>query len=283
MGEADVAQHIPVDADQTFAIAGITNPMLATVVLQLVGEGRLTLDADAHRWLPELRSVRSPMTIEQLLSHRSGLRDVTQEDVDRVGTDPSKLLKAVAKDPLHFDPGTDGAFVGIDDGARGLIVERILSQPLGDVLDDRVFTPAGMTSTTLGGTPDVHDYAAGEDVTATNDPDAFGSATGVVSTAADLSAFFEALWSGDLLSAELVEEMRSSRGTLPPDDHDYGLGLELAEVTCGTAVGHDGELAGLVTGAWTLVDQEQRFVAVMVNDDGGQGARHALVESALCS
>ena len=282
VGDADVAQHVPLALGQTFAVASITKPMVAAVVLQLADEGRLALDDDAHQWLPELRRVRVPITVEQLLSHRSGLREITPEDVDRVGRDRSVLLKAVAADPLLFEPGTDGSYVNLNYAALGLIVQRILDQPLDEVLEERVFTPAGMTATSLAGTPDVHDYAAGKDVTATNDLELFGPAAGVVSTVGDLDRFFAALWSGDLVDGALVDDMRTPRGTLPPYGNNYGLGLGLAEFRCGTAVGHDGEMAGILTGAWTSIDDDQRFVAVLINDDSSQGARHGIVEAALC-
>jgi D-alanyl-D-alanine carboxypeptidase len=269
--------------DATWPIASITKMMTATLVLQLVEEGRLALDDDVRRWLPELDAL-GPITVEQLLSHRSGIvRDVAFRAIRRVGFGDMPGLMGLAADRRpEFEAGADGVYSNIGFGALGLLVERELGLPLDRALRERIFEPAGMGSSSLGGRPSVQGY----------DPrpvrsyylDYVPAAAGVVSTVADVDAFLHALWAGDLIDPDLVSDMRESRGQVQVTEFlslDYGLGVMHQTLSCGEVLGHGGRIRGFTDEAWTLADGT-RSAVVTVNDQDADSAVVSILETALC-
>jgi D-alanyl-D-alanine carboxypeptidase len=284
-GRAD--RHVRMSADQTFPIASITKSMTATIVMQLVEEGRLSLGDDVRTWLPELDSLTTPITVEQLLSHRSGLlRDPTARDIKSVGiADTAGLIRLVAQHGLEFEPGTQGRYSNLGFGALGILVERVLDQPLGKVMEARIFSQVPMPDSALAGAYDVHGYDGTRDVTRTNDFAYVPAAGSVVSTVADLDAFFSALWEGRLVDPDVVSDMQESRGTVqgtsPVRTPDYGLGVTRGRVTCGATIGHDGNRPGFSIAAWTL-QGEDRSAVVMMNESFANSLVEAIVETALC-
>jgi len=278
-GRARTRPPLAMAPAMTFPIASITKMMTATVVMQLVEEGRLDLSAPARRWLPELRRLRPTITVEHLLSHRSGLRESDDADIRQHGLGSQGLLVAAASHPLDFEPGTDGLYSNVGYGALGLVVERVLGRPLDRILEERVFRPAGMTSSTLYGTPDVHGYADGEDMAGRYYLRLTPAAGSVVSTATDVDAFLRALRDGELVSREAVAQMHTPHGAVGYWS-DYGLGLARDTFTCGNAWGHGGRLNGFSSEAWTLEDSD-RTAVVVANDDGSEVV-HGMAEAALC-
>lgn len=255
--------------------------MTAVVVLQLVAEGRLALDEPVQPWLPELADVRPPITVEQLLSHRSGLPDATDADIMRLGFGTEAHLREAAADGLDFRPGTDGSYDNLGYAALGLLVERVLDRPLSAVFQDRIFDAAAMTTASLGGDPDVVGYVSNSDSTPMLGLDLFPAAGSVVASAGDIDAFCQSLWAGRLIDTDSLAQMRRGRGAVGFWWDDYGLGLAQAHFPCGDAFGHGGRISGFTNETWTLTSEE-RSVVVMVNDDLNDSVAHILVQEALC-
>jgi D-alanyl-D-alanine carboxypeptidase len=280
-GRSEVTDRVPPAPGDTFPIASITKPMTAALVLQLVGDGEVALGDPARRWLPELRPVDAEITVEQLLSHRSGLSETVEADVRQVGFDTAALLERSARRPLDFRPGSDGSYANIGYGALGLLVERVLGQPFGTALEERVFRPAGMKDSSLGGRPEVQGHQGNGKPVEKYYLGFLPGAGSVVATAADVDGFFRALWAGELLDLDEVDEMRTPRGSLQFWS-EYGLGLAFEKFTCGRAIGHSGRIAGFTIEAWTLAGEE-RSTVVMVNDEAADTVVNSIVETALCS
>ncbi len=175
----------------TFAVASITKPMVATAVLRLAEKGRLSLDDTVADWLPGLLAGDDKITIEHLLSHQSGLPELV--DGDNFETF-EQVVRVVGGRPRLSEPGENSYYSNVNYILVGLILEKVTGQPLARVLDEQVFAPARMTSTRLDSPPSdkgagiVHGYEDGEDVTGIAGD--FGAAGAVVSTARDLSRFF---------------------------------------------------------------------------------------------
>jgi D-alanyl-D-alanine carboxypeptidase len=278
-GEARLRPPVVMAPDMRFPLASITKSMTATVIMQLVEDGRLALDDPVDRWVPELRGVAQTITIEHLLAHRSGLEHATDGEMQRLGTNSRRLLRTVASRPLRFDPGTKGSYSNEGYVALGLVAERILDQPFGEVLDTRVFDPAGMGSSSLFGRPDVHGYDGRQDVSDQFFLRWLPPAGSVVATAEDVDAFYRALWSGQFVGDDGVAQMRTLRGYVGGWS-DYGFGLARERFSCGSAMGHSGRLSGISTEAWTL-DGEDRSTVVLVNDQLSDVAS-IIVDAALC-
>jgi D-alanyl-D-alanine carboxypeptidase len=281
LGLADVGRHRRMNPGERFPIQSITKSIVATAVLQLVGDRKLALDDTVEEVVPGLLPQGRRITIRQLLSHRAGLHDPNDEDMPPLArTTENTVIDVAAHHPLEFAPGSSGQYSNVGYEVLGRVVERVTRRPLAVTLTQKVFGPAGMTDSTLLGSSTVKGYL---DAKAVDDPYfRFVSASGgVVSTVRDIDRFYTALWGGDLLDPGLVETMTKSAGAAAPFASDYGLGIWLNKVPCGVALGHSGAGPGFNTKAWTLPDAH-RSVVVMVNDSDGYTIADSLATAALC-
>src|SRR5690606_22342858 len=116
----------------------------------LAQEGKLSLDDDVRRYIPELPSYEAPITIRHLLHHTSGLRDyigllvLSGHQIDDVTT-PEDALRIIAKQrALNFTPGTQHLYSNSGYFLLSIIVERVTGRSLRDEARTRVFEPLGM-------------------------------------------------------------------------------------------------------------------------------------------
>jgi D-alanyl-D-alanine carboxypeptidase len=280
-GLADVTTNRAVTAEDRFAIASITKPMVATAVLQYVNRKRIRLDDPVDAYLPSLLPSKK-ITIRQLLSHRAGLAELAETEIPS-GSSARQLVEISAKHPLDFSPGSDGSYSNIGYLTLGLLLEQLSGRPLPEVLQAAVFQPAGMSSTTMGGEPTVLGYDQGKVVDSGVDDANWFAAGGVVSTASDVDRFYRHLLAGDLLPLQSVHEMSMPTGTVPFGTGDYGLGLWIWPQMCGDGVGHSGWLPGFSSKAFTLPDKDRSVVVLLNKRDEDDGLSAALAASALCA
>ncbi|WP_210441300.1 serine hydrolase domain-containing protein [Nocardioides xinjiangensis] len=287
-GHAVVGEPGAVTARHRFPVGSVTKTMVATAVIQLVQEGKLSLSDSVRSWLPGMVPRGDRISVEQLLAHRSGLYNFT--DSPRFewtpGWDPPELLRlATTEAPVHA-PGTQSSYSNTNYIVLGLIVERVTGNRLEEVLQERIFAPSDMRDTSLAKArvtdpPRAHGYEGRRDVT--HDDLSFAwAAGGVVSSARDLDAFLSGLTSGELLDAEAFEDMARPRGELRNGGNvEYGLGLGRRHVRCATVIGHGGAVPGFLTEAWTSENGERAVVA-MVSDAGSYTVLDGLLTTALC-
>ncbi|KDA05098.1 D-Ala-D-Ala carboxypeptidase [Microbacterium sp. CH12i] len=172
-GEAEVAYGVtewggstPVTLDDHIRIGSNTKTWTGTVILQLVEEGAIALDDPVSKYRPDVPNGDN-ITIEQLLTMRSGLYNYTQTlelntalDVtpERVW-DPEELVKMGLAEPPYFAPGTGYEYSNTNTVLLGLIAEDLDGKPLAKIYEDRLFTPLGLTETSY---PDVTDTSMPE-------------------------------------------------------------------------------------------------------------------------
>lgn len=270
VSDVDTGRRLPTDG--RFRIGSVTKSMVATVVLQLIHEGRLSLTDTVHDLLPDLVPTGRHIDVERLLNHTSGLADyVTAGEF----ADPARYLSRrytperlveIANGLESDTPGARWAYSNTNYILLGMIIEKVTGHPLHHQLRWRVFLPAGMFDTSL---PTGSPYLAaphasgyyrmdpGPRVEATElDPSFAWAAYGVVSTATDLQRFYRSLFSGRLLPQTLVTRMLAPAvPTNNPVWPRYGLGLEEMRTTCGiTLWGHTGAIPGYQTTAFTTPD-----------------------------
>ena len=174
LGRRDLETQAPVQRDTIFRIASMSKPVTSVLALMLLDEGRLRLDDPITRWAPEFANMQvlrtpngplddveaaaRPITVEDLLTHRSGL---TYGDFHRgpiaaaygvlgreIDSDlaPDEWIARLAALPLIDQPGRRFHYSKSTD-LLGLLIERIADAPLGDVLKQRIFAPLGMKDT----------------------------------------------------------------------------------------------------------------------------------------
>jgi D-alanyl-D-alanine carboxypeptidase len=282
-GVADVATGAALRPFTKFRVGSITKTFVATVVLQLVGERRITLDEPVGRRLPGLLANGDAITVRQLLNHTSGLFNYTEDPIwfqgvikNRVVT-PREMVAIAETHPGTAPPGTKWAYSNTNYIVAGLLVEAVTGHQVGQELRTRIFKPLGLRDTsfpvTSGKIPGyhAHGYVPNEptpagsadtefpttpdgrfvDVTELN-PSSVWAAGAIISSAADLSRFYRALMTGKLLTPSMLREMKTTVPLDPanPSGPAYGLGIFRLPVPCGVIWGHEGSWFGYQDAAY---------------------------------
>jgi D-alanyl-D-alanine carboxypeptidase len=282
-GVADVRTGEPLTVDHRFRIGSVTKIFVAALVLQLVADGMLELDAPADPFVEDV-------TLRQLLNHTSGLDDFDAgpEFWEPYRRDPAhrwelgaheELALALAK-PRLFAPGEGWAYHGSNYTVVRLLVEKATGISLRDALRQRVLDPLGLARTDLVEESLDGDcaraYIDGDnpilpgdglvDVTALDLP-FYRAGGGVVSTPAEVALLMRALLGGEFLPTELRAQMLDAVESDWPETDRYGLGI--GEITslmrgerspCGSAWGHLGFSLGYVAVALSSEDGERQVV-----------------------
>ncbi|MEV7075765.1 serine hydrolase domain-containing protein [Streptomyces sp. NPDC093990] len=317
-GVADRASGDPARPGDRFRIASTTKTFVATVMLQLVGEGRLSLEDTVERWLPGAVSGHgndgSAITVRQLLQHTSGLFDYTADFPEfaslagyraaRYTTwTPEQLVAIAMRHAPNFRPGTGWSYSNTNYLLAGMIIEKVTGRSWGHEVTTRLIRPLGLRDTLVPSTypripgPHLRGYSAfGEavpevDVTEFN-PSAGGAAGAMISTTADLSRFYQALLAGRLLRPAQLTAMKT---TVRAPELDpgwpgvrYGLGLMEVPLSCGGAYfGHGGDVPGYTTRNGISADGH-RAVVLNATGDGSsdsstQRAQNDLIDTELCA
>jgi D-alanyl-D-alanine carboxypeptidase len=286
-GVAELRETRAVPVRGRFRVGSITKTFVATVVLQLVGKGRLGLDDPVEEWLPGVVPDGHRVTVRHLLNHTSGLYDFqdtlpmppTREFFDnrwRTWTAAEVVGRALANPPTFEPPGSAFAYSNTNYTLLGEIIEKVTGRPYARVVERRLIRPLRLRHTSMPGTspwirgPHPHGYVpTGQDVepplvdfTEMN-PSVFGASGEMISTARDLNRFFGALLRGRLLPDHLLDKMKTP-GT---DGGRYGLGLTWLDTSCGTRVyGNDGD--ALAYQSWSFSTEDgRRQVSVALTPD----------------
>lgn len=231
-GWADSSAKRRADPDDRFAIESTTKTFVATVVLQLVGEGRLNLHDTVQQWLPGLFPARPRITIRQLLNHSSGIpSDFAPSEA------PLVRAKRIAAQGVLFEPGTSSAYSNSDFVLLGLIVEKVTGRHLDQVVTNRIIRRLHLRGTSYG------TERAQRMTPWLGQVESFGRPVsgdgGIISTVEDVATFFRALLGGNLVAPKQLAEMTRTIATDRPDLR-YGLGIWRYRLPCGFAWGHGG-------------------------------------------
>ena len=155
-GMANVEVRTPVSPKTIFEAGSISKQFTATAIMVLAEEGKLDLDDSIAKYLPEASSEQKAVTIRHLLTHTSGIADVsdgTDEtngvkgvvDFHREYTE-DELARAYLAQPLVSQPGTKWSYCNACYDLLGFLIHRVTGKPYGDFLRERIFAPLGMTT-----------------------------------------------------------------------------------------------------------------------------------------
>jgi CubicO group peptidase (beta-lactamase class C family) len=153
-GSSDLEHDVPIREETVFEAGSVSKQFTAASILLLVQQGKLALTDDVHRYIPELPDYGSPVTIDHLLSHTSGLRDWGEVEAlagwprtSRIYTPADVLAITARQRSLNFPPGTEFSYTNTGYSLAALIVERVSGQTLARFSQEHLFTPLGMTHT----------------------------------------------------------------------------------------------------------------------------------------
>jgi D-alanyl-D-alanine carboxypeptidase len=154
-GMADLELGVPLRPEHVFGIGSITKQFTAVAVLMLAEEGKLSLDDDITRFIPEYPTHGHRITIEDLLHHTSGIRSYTAmpefQEMMRVDLTLDSLIAVFQHEPLDFAPRENWIYSNSGYVLLGKIIEEASGQAYADFLRQHVFEPSGLESTYYGG------------------------------------------------------------------------------------------------------------------------------------
>jgi D-alanyl-D-alanine carboxypeptidase len=272
--------HLPVSPDMPSILASSTKTVVATMVMQLVQEGRLSLDQKLSDFYPQLPNA-GQITIRMLLNHTSGLQEYWDDSrtEDLVDNDPDhhwtrdEALAGIRKP--QFAPGTRYRYTNSNYIVLGGIIEQVTGQGIEERFQQAIAGPAGMTDSTFSYLPRysnrfAHPYYQDDDgVLRDNWVPGLGISSdfwgpvwtdgGLASTAPDLARFGDALLNGRLVNNDTLGQMLDFSG---PDD--YGLGIYVKRFDGHTWIGHDGDYGGYESENWH--DPERNLTITLTTD-----------------
>lgn len=283
-GDARLSPRIPATPAMRYKIASNSKQLLATAVLLLAEEHKLSLDAPVARYLPDLTRAKE-ITIRQLLSHTSGYQDYYPLDyvapfMTRDVT-AAQILDTWAKKPLDFEPGARWQYSNTNYVAAGLIVEKITGKPLIEFLRAHVFDKLGMKSP-IDVTRDMWKaedpaghtrFAAGPAREVAPEGNGWMWAAGELAmTASDLALWDISLMDGTILKSSSVRELTTDVRTTNGVATGYGLGIGVSTLSNGhRRWRHSGGASGFVSMNTTYPD-DRISITVLTNGEGTAAA-----------
>ena len=259
-GSADLENDLPAGPQTVYRIGSVTKQFTSVAIMQLVQQGKLSLDDEVTKYVPNAPTHGRRVLVRHLLNHTSGIPSYT--DVGpafgrkaRLDLTHDSLLAIVRDDSLLFEPGSHFYYNNTGYFLLGMIVERISGKSYGDYLRDALFAPNGLTSTVYCATaPLIKRRARGydrgpaglrnTDFLSMDLPYAAGS---LCSTVGDLATWTRLLHGGALVNAASFSTMTTPVKLTSGRPMSYGFGLVADTLGSHRAISHGGGINGFIS------------------------------------
>ena len=284
-GRADIEHDIAADAETIFRIGSITKQFTAAAIMRLVEQGKLSLEDDITRYLPDFPTRGHTVTIRHLLTHTSGIKSYTAvDDFWRTGAalelSVDEVLAYVPDMGFNFVPGQQFKYSNTGYYILGSIIEKASGVPYCQFLQDGFFTPLSLSGTRCDSNADIIPHRAQgygfEDGKLVNDRlldmRNTGGAGMLVATARDLVEWKMALIGGDVVSSESLEQMITPTILPGGESTGYGFGLNPGAFRGHRAIMHGGGVFGF-SALLVYFPDDDLYIAVLANVFGDRPAQ----------
>ena len=257
-GMADIERAAPNKISTPFHVASVSKQFTAFAVHLLAQEGKLGLDDDIRKYLPELQDFGTTITIRQLIHHTSGLRDqwallgLAGWRLEDVITEGDIMRLVSAQKTLNFAPGSEHLYCNTGYTLLGIIVKRVSGKSLPAFSKERIFVPLGMKNTHFH-----DDYQSLVDGRASSyDAPGGGAykylalsysnvgATSLFTTVEDLALWDQNFYDGKVGGKALLAEMQTKGKLASGKEINYASGLSIGRYRGAEMVEHGGADAG---------------------------------------
>jgi CubicO group peptidase (beta-lactamase class C family) len=255
-GKSDVEGNVPMTVDTVIPIGSATKQITAAAILQLRDQGKLSVDDNITKWLPDFETRGNAVTLRHLLGHTSGITDlvnIAELRAMKLIRNPTltaaDVYKVVSRQPFQFPTGTMQIYSNSNFWLLGLIVEKVSGLSYEDYIEKRIFEPLGMTRSMYCNDAEnvprrAHGYGMKGGMSGRVPPivhTATFAAGAICSTAPDMIAWVQALHGGKVLTpksyAEMITPSKLSDGT----PLRYAMGSTVIDDSHGLRyIGHNG-------------------------------------------
>ncbi|MBC6988697.1 serine hydrolase domain-containing protein [Hymenobacter sp. BT491] len=253
-GLASVEFAVPTSDRTVYALASVTKIFTATLIMQLVEQGKLSLQDPVAQYVDSLPESWHTITIRHLLNHTSGIRNHFMNPawatLEKAHLSPQQaVVKVAAALPLAFRPGEQYAYSVTGYLLLGMVVQKVTGRPFEEYITRTLFAPLHMQQTQFGDYRTVIPNRSSTIYTYQNGPfetwtftygNAGFTAAGLNSTTTDLAKFFTALHGGALLSPASLDSLFTPTRLPSGQMVDYGLGWVIEHYRGRTCYGHEG-------------------------------------------
>jgi CubicO group peptidase (beta-lactamase class C family) len=278
-GMANLELKTPMQPDMVFEIGSVTKQFTSTAILILTDQGKLSLDDDLHKYLPDYPDKGAKISIENLLTHTSGIKSYTNDlkwrSMWRQDLTVQQIIDITKDDPLEFPPGTKWKYDNTGYILLGAIIEKVSGLSYADYIRKNIFEPLGMkhsyygsNSAVIPGRASGYSRDGGNWVNAAylsmSQPYAAGS---LMSSVDDLAIWDAAVSAGKLLSKASWDRAFTPYKLANGNDTHYGYGWSTDAYDGHSIVRHNGGIFGYVSEVVRLPD-DHVYVAMLTNTDG---------------
>ena len=271
LGQRDHEGALPATNATVYRTGSITKQFTAAAIMQLVEQGKVSLDDPMTKYLPEYSQWRT-ITVRQLLNHTSGIPSYTakRDWATTWGSDltPAQLVAFVEKDSLDFAPGTTFRYNNTGYMLLGMILDKVTGTPYPALMRERFFAPLGMRSAAYcPSTPTHTDDAKGYDRGAAGITSSKYlsmthpySAGALCMSVVDYLRWQTALTSGRVVTPASYKLMSTSDTVASGKPTSFGFGLATATLGTHRIVQHGGGVNGFNTAQMWFPDDSLRVV-----------------------
>jgi CubicO group peptidase (beta-lactamase class C family)/D-alanyl-D-alanine dipeptidase len=295
-GHADLAKTRLATADTVYRVGSVSKLFTDIAIMQLVEEGKINLDLPVTKYLPSFKPANQfdkPITLRQLMSHRSGLMREPPLG-NYFDPEPPSLAKTVASLnglPLIYEPGTKTKYSNAAIAVVGLVLESVDGRPFAKAVRERVLAPLGTSASDFEPTPAMKRTLAegqmwafhGREFPAPKFELGESPAGCMYSTTTDLAKFMSALFAdgkGLGLQPNSLKAMLQPQFEKPDATVGFGLGFMIGELHKQYRIGHGGAIYGFSTEV-AMLPNEKLGVVLIANKDVVNGTMTRMANDVL--
>ena len=277
-GNANLELDVKMQADHVFEIGSITKQFTAIAILMLEEQGKLKVEDDITKYIPDYPTQGKNISIHQLLNHTSGIKSYTGmqsfRELARTDMTPTELIDVFKNEPMDFNPGEAYRYNNSGYVILGHIIEVISGVSYAEFIQTHIFDPLGMHNSYYGSMKQLiknraYGYQQNDqgyvnaDYLSLTLPYAAGS---LMSNVDDLLKWQLALNTNKLISRSTYEKAINGSTLNNGDTIGYGYGLQDGDLQGSKSISHGGGIFGYTT-MGIYLPEEDVFVSVLTNCD----------------
>lgn len=281
-GSANLELNVPMRADMVFRIGSVTKQFTAIGILQLVEQDKISLQDSIQKYVKDFPSKGYTITIENLLTHTSGLIDYSSMNdpdpyIERRDFTAAYIIDYFKKEPLQFKPGTKYAYSNSNYALLAYTIEKITGKSYHSYMEENVIKLAGLTNTLYAG----ENTVVPKRVTGYTRDNGFyqncdyqtislGYGCGdLMSTVEDLYKWNNALFAYELVKRETLEKALTPYKLSDGTNSTYGFGWFIDRKDGRKCIHHEGQVSGFIAMERYYPD-ENTYVAILTNVKSGE-------------
>jgi CubicO group peptidase (beta-lactamase class C family) len=281
-GRANVELNVPLRPDMIFRIGSITKQFTAIAILKLVEQEKISLEDSIQKYIQDFPSNEYSITIENLLTHTSGIFDYSSLNdpspyIDRWDFTPQFILDKFKNLPLGFKPGTKYSYSNSNYLLLGLIIEAVTKKSYHSYIEENIIKPLGLN----------HSFYANENTIIPNrvtgytkdkgfyencdyQSMSFGYACGdLLSNTEDLYKWNSALIQLKLIRKETLDKAFTRHKLIDGTSISYGYGWYIDDLQGTKCIHHEGQMNGFIAEE-KYFPNEDTYVAILTNVKSGE-------------